>query len=261
MLQLEKVMDKVKGWAREVGRIQMDCFRGTGLSYGTKVSTSDLVTEVDERSEKFLMEAIGEAFPQHGILSEEYGDYHKESEYIWVLDPLDGTTNYVQGIPIFAVSIALQRRGETLLGVVYNPALGEMFEAVKGQGAYFRGRALKVSSREDLKECVLATGFPYDKDTHPQNNLNYFSHMALRSRGIRRMGAAAIDLAYVAAGILDGFWELNLKPWDVEAGNLMIKEAGGKIIALPENREVSQVAGNPVICQKIYQELQKAARS
>jgi len=259
LLQLEKVMDKVKDWAREVGRLQMDYFRKEGLSYHTKVSNSDLVTEVDERSEKYLMEAIGEAFPHHGVLSEEFGDYHKESEYIWVLDPLDGTTNYFQGIPMFALSLALQHRGETLLGVVYNPALEEMFEAVKGQGAYFRGRALKVSARKDLKECVLATGFPYDKDTHPQNNINYFSHLVPRVRGIRRMGAAAIDLAYVAAGILDGFWELNLKAWDVEAGNLLIEEAGGKIIYLPENREISLAAGNPVICQKIYQELRKAA--
>lgn len=259
MLQLEEVMDKVKTWAREVGRIQMESFRRGGLSYSTKVSSSDLVTEVDERSEKYLMEAIGEAFPHHGVLSEEYGDYHGEAEYIWVLDPLDGTTNYFQGIPIFAISIALQHRGETLLGLVYNPALEEMFEAIKGQGAYCQGKALRVSARENLKECVLATGFPYDKGTHPQNNIDYFSHLVPRIRGIRRMGAAAIDLAYVAAGILDGFWELNLKAWDVEAGNLLIKEAGGNIIYLPEKRGVSLAAGNPVICQKIYQELRNVA--
>lgn len=260
MLEWDKALKRAKDWARQVGRMQMDYFRKGGLAYNTKVSRADLVTEVDEESEKILMEAIGKAYPHHGVLSEEYGDYQGEAEYTWVIDPLDGTTNYFQGIPIFALSLALQHKKETVLGVIYNPALGEMFEAVKGKGAYLEGgegRPLEVSSRAELGDCVLATGFPYDKGTHPQNNINYFSHLVPRIRGVRRMGAAAVDLAYVAAGFLDGFWELNLKAWDVEAGNLMIREAGGKIIDLPEDREVSQVAGNPVICEKIYQELKK----
>lgn len=248
MLDLEKVMEFVKELVLEVGRMQKDRLGEKGLKIHSKTSGNDLVTEVDELSEKMLLKGIGDAFPEHGFLSEERGASNREAPYLWVIDPLDGTTNYTQGIPIFAVSVALQHQGETILGVIYEPVLEEMFTAIKGRGAYLNGNELRVSAKTELSKCVLATGFPYDKATHKENNADYFSHFVPRVRGLRRLGAAAYDLACVSAGRLDGFWELNLAPWDVAAGILLVKEGGGKVEFL-QKRGVSLVAGNEIICK------------
>ncbi|MEW5922339.1 MAG: inositol monophosphatase family protein [Bacillota bacterium] len=254
MLNPEKVLENLLACIRETGRMQKDRLGEVGLKMQRKNSGDELVTEVDELSEKMLLQCIGSAYPDHNILSEECGSVNRQSEYLWIIDPLDGTTNYYQGIPIFAISVALQYRGDTILGVVYQPVLEEMFTALKGKGAYLNGLKLSVSHKTALADCVLATGFPYDKSTHRNNNADYFSYFVPRVRGLRRLGAAAYDLASVAAGRFDGFWELNLSLWDVAAGILLVEEAGGKVIFLAK-RGVSLVAGNEAVCDLIRESI------
>lgn len=189
----------------------------------------DLVTEVDRDSEKLIVEHLLARFPGHMILAEE-GEYPRTGSSLrWIIDPVDGTTNYAHGFPWFCASIALESAGELLAGVIYNPMHDELFTATKGGGAYLNGRRLHVSTRYPLRDTLLGTGFPYDCATDPANNFASFIAFQKAARGIRRAGAAALDLAYVAAGRLDGFWELKLKPWDVAAGVLMIREAGGTV--------------------------------
>ena len=189
----------------------------------------DLVTEVDRDSERLIVEHLLSRFPDHMILAEE-GDYPPTGSSLrWIIDPVDGTTNYAHGFPWFCVSIALESAGELLAGVIYNPMHDELFTATKGGGAYLNGRRLSVSTRSPLRDTLLGTGFPYDCATDSDNNFTSFIAFQKAARGIRRAGAAALDLAYVAAGRLDGFWELKLKPWDVAAGVLMIREAGGTV--------------------------------
>lgn len=255
MLELNLALERVKKWAKEVGEIQKEYFRNGNLLINTKSTSVDLVTEVDELSEKHILNSIKENYPLHGILSEESGQADVESDYLWIVDPLDGTTNFAQGLPIFAISIALKYKDQTVLGVVYSPIVNQLFEAVKGKGAYLNGEEIIVGNKKYLNKCVLGTGFPYDRAIHKDNNANYFSHFVPKVRGLRRMGAAAYDLANVAAGSLDGFWEINLSPWDIAAGELIIEEAGGKVIHLKEKRGISLVAGNEVICQKIINEM------
>ncbi len=187
----------------------------------------DLVTEVDRASEALIVARLKARFPEHDILAEEndYGELH--ASHRWIIDPLDGTTNYAHGFPWFAVSIALEIDGEVRVGVVFQPVLGELFTAIKGEGAWLNGQPLVVSRRQPLRHCLLATGFPYDGTCDNENNLDNFCRLQLAARGIRRAGAAALDLAYVAAGRLDGYWECKLKPWDMAAGGLMVAEAGG----------------------------------
>lgn len=189
----------------------------------------NLVTEVDRDSERLIVEHLLARFPDHMILAEE-GEYPRTGSSLrWIIDPVDGTTNYAHGFPWFCVSIALESAGELLAGVIYNPMHDELFTATKGGGAYLNGHRLSVSARSPLRDTLLGTGFPYDCATDPANNFTNFIAFQKAARGIRRAGAAALDLAYVAAGRLDGFWELKLKPWDVAAGVLMVREAGGTV--------------------------------
>ena len=192
----------------------------------------NIVTEADRMSEDMILSAIRDRFPHHDIMSEESSATETGSAYRWIIDPLDGTTNYAHGYPVFCVSIALEREGDVLLGVVYNPMLDEMFVAEKQCGAYLNGHRLSVSRISVLSHSLLATGFPYDIRENRDNNINYFTEMARKAQAIRRAGAAALDLAYVAAGRFDGFWELKLMPWDTAAGCLMINEAGGVVTDL-----------------------------
>jgi myo-inositol-1(or 4)-monophosphatase len=187
----------------------------------------NLVTEVDKESERLIVEHLLSRFPNHDIIAEE-GDYlQSDSPYRWIIDPVDGTTNYAHGYPWFCASIGLQVEGDLVAGVIYNPVYDELFTATKGGGAYLNDNRLSVSVRTPLNNSLLATGFPYDCATDPANNFANFIAFQKSARGIRRAGAAALDLAYVAAGRLDGFWELKLKAWDVAAGVLMVREAGG----------------------------------
>lgn len=189
----------------------------------------DIVTEADKMSENVIIKAIRRIFPAHGILSEESPAITGSGKFRWIIDPLDGTTNYAHGYPVFCVSIALEKEGKIILGVIYDPMREDMFVAAQGKGAYLNNKKLVVSKTHDLSKSLLATGFPYDIRESKENNLDYFNLMAINVRAIRRAGAAAMDLAYLAAGRFDGFWELKLKPWDTAAGCLMVEEAGGKV--------------------------------
>jgi myo-inositol-1(or 4)-monophosphatase len=192
----------------------------------------DLVTEADRLSEDLIVDRITRTYPQHDIVAEESSATAKMSDYRWIIDPLDGTTNYAHGYPVFCVSIALEIGGKVTLGAVYNPMLDEMFFAERGRGAFLNGEAISVSHEEELIGSLLATGFPYDIRVSSDNNLEHFSRMARQAQAIRRAGAAALDMAYLAAGRFDGFWELKLKPWDTAAGWLLVEEAGGEITDL-----------------------------
>ena len=196
----------------------------------------DLVTEVDRRCEELIVGHLKGAFPEHSFLAEEDSYQSGSLPFKWIVDPLDGTTNYAHGFPWFCVSIALEHEGEVLLGVIYHCMMDELFTAVKGRGAFLNGSTIRVSARKPLRSSLLATGFPYDRTRDNENNFGNFVNFQLAARAVRRAGAAALDLAYVAAGRLDGYWECKLKPWDVAAGSLLVAEAGG---------ELSNHAGEP----------------
>jgi myo-inositol-1(or 4)-monophosphatase len=195
----------------------------------------NLVTEMDRRSENIIVELLRDDFPDHGIIAEEGTEIKGVSGYTWLIDPLDGTTNYAHGYPCFSVSIALMRQDELIVGVVYDPMRGELFSAQKGSGALLNGKSIKVSRVDSLIKSLLATGFPYDRKESEKNNLGNFRGLLMASQEVRRDGSAALDLCYVAAGRFDGFWELKLKPWDTAAGSLIVQEAGGKVTDLSEN--------------------------
>jgi myo-inositol-1(or 4)-monophosphatase len=211
---------------RLAGTIQMD-----GLDRVRRIEFKgaiNLVTDIDHACEKAIVGLIQGTFPDHDILAEEGSGKRKDSEYKWVIDPLDGTTNYAHGYPLFCTSIALEHRGKVILGAVYDPNLDEMFLAEQGSGARLNGKNIRVSAVGQLDKSMLATGFAYNVRETADNNLNHFSKFLMKAQAIRRDGVAAIDLCYLAAGRYDGFWELNLFPWDVAAGSLMIQEAGGR---------------------------------
>lgn len=195
----------------------------------------NLVTEVDKISEEMITSKINALFPDHDILAEEFTDIDRGSDFRWIIDPLDGTTNYAHGYPFFCVSIALERLNTMTVGIVYDPMLDEMFVAEKGKGAFLNDREIHVSNTRGIIKSLLATGFPYDIREDSHNNLNYFNEMILKAQAIRRAGSAALDLAYVAAGRFDGFWELKLNPWDIAAGWLLVEEAGGIVTDMGGN--------------------------
>ena len=190
----------------------------------------NLVTDIDKRSEEIIIETIKKHFPQHDILAEETeGKKGNSSDYKWIIDPLDGTTNFTHGLPVFCVSIGVEWKNEIIAGVIYDPNLDELFTAEKGNGALLNGKRIKVSQVGYLNRSLLVTGFPYNITENPDNAVEHFVTFLLSAQAVRRMGSAAIDLAYVAAGRYDGFWEVALNPWDMAAGALLVKEAGGFI--------------------------------
>jgi myo-inositol-1(or 4)-monophosphatase len=215
---------------------------------------NDFVTEVDMRAEQEIIETIRKSYPDHGFLAEESGKSGKD-EFVWIIDPLDGTTNFVHGFPQFAVSIALQIRGRIEHGVVYDPLRQELFTASRGDGAYLDDRRIRVSKQATLDGALIGTGFPYRSNTQWLDAyLQMFRALTLETAGLRRAGAAALDLAYVAAGRLDGFWEIGLAPWDTAAGALLISEAGGLVGTLKGTEYLH--AGNIVVgTPKVYEQL------
>ena len=230
MVAMGSYRDFAARLAREAGSFLKGRFETAhDITYKGEI---DLVTEADRAIEALLIARIEEAFPGHGIMAEETRSESAKKEFTWIIDPLDGTTNYAHHYPVFCVSIALQRGDEVITGAICNPMLDELFVAEKGGGAYLNGQRLAVSRTAVLTRSLLATGFPYDIRVNPDNNINYFSALAVRAQAIRRAGAAALDLAYVAAGRFDGFWELKLHPWDTAAGCLMVTEAGGEVTDL-----------------------------
>ncbi len=189
----------------------------------------DIVTDADRASEDIILEAIRNEFPQHDILTEERRTDSTGSPWLWLVDPLDGTVNFAHGIPFFSVSVALMHNGILMAGMVHDPIRMEKFLAIRDGGAFLNGSSVRVSRADRFDHSLIATGFPYDRAYSTINNLTEFSRVLLRVQGIRRMGSAAIDLAYVSCGRLDGFWELKLKPWDMAAGMLLVQEAGGLV--------------------------------
>ena len=190
---------------------------------------ANMVTQVDINSEKIITDLIKENFPEHQILAEETTPVNNESLFKWIIDPLDGTTNFIHGFPCFAVSIALEYNGEIIMGIVLDPERNELFSAIKDRGAYMNKQPIHVSSIKNLSASLLSTGFPYELNEHFYKNIELFKAFFEKSQDIRRAGSAAIDLCYVACSRFDGFWEFDLNPWDVAAGALIVSEAGGKL--------------------------------
>lgn len=226
-LSLSDYMQVAVQAAQRAAEIQME-FMGRA-KVELKSSFSDLVTEADRLCEKEVRAIIAAAFPDHGFLGEEGGRADAGSSgFRWIVDPIDGTTNYAHGVPLFAVSIGLEDKNGLRLGVIYAPALGEMYTAERGKGAFLNGEPIRVSTADDLEKSLLVTGFPHSSDPCEPGNIGLFKAFTHRTRGVRRLGSAALNLAWVAAGRLDGFWEIGIKPWDVAAGALLVSEAGGK---------------------------------
>jgi myo-inositol-1(or 4)-monophosphatase len=223
----------------------------------------NLVTEMDMKSERVVVETLLASFPDHGVIAEEGTIIRNGSAFTWIIDPLDGTTNYAHGYPCFSVSIALEQNEEIVLGVVYDPMREELFSAQKGRGAFLNGKQIKVSGIETLIKSLLATGFPYDRKVSDKNNLDYFHDMLMASQEVRRDGSAALDLCSVASGRFDGFWELKLKPWDVAAGSLIVIEAGGRVSDLSGSRfsirDDEILASNGLVHEQMTDILQVAA--
>jgi len=192
----------------------------------------DLVTEMDRRAETLIVDTLRSAFPDHSILAEEGTRVEGPAPFRWLIDPIDGTTNYAHGFPVFCVAVALERDGIPVLGVAYDPSREELFTAERGRGASLNGDPIRVSDSASLNDSLLATGFPYDIRVNPHNNLAEYAAFSLCCRAVRRLGSAVLDLCYVAAGRLDGYWEFRLGPWDLAAGALMVEEAGGAVTDL-----------------------------
>jgi len=214
--------------AREAGALLIHHFhQGLKIEYKGE---ADLVTAADRASEALIRERIKKQFPSHDVLGEEQGLSDQGSDYRWYVDPLDGTTNFAHGYPVFCVSIALEQRASNarVAAVIYDPTRDELFTAEQGKGAQLNGKPIHVSKAAQLKECLVATGFPSHK-RHQNPNIHFYHQITLRTHGVRRAGSAALDLCYVACGRFDGFWEFNLNPWDTAAGVLIVEEAGGKV--------------------------------
>ncbi|MEO6422037.1 MAG: inositol monophosphatase family protein [Candidatus Nitrotoga sp.] len=222
----------------------------------TKKSHADYVSEVDRAAEQAIINTLLDAYPNHAILAEESGT-RGDSEFVWIIDPLDGTTNFLHGFQQYAVSIALQHNGVLTQAVIYDPTKNDLFTASRGSGAYLNDRRLRVSKRIELADCLIGTGFPYTKFNHLDAYMNILRDMMQMTSGLRRPGSAALDLAYTAAGRYDGFFEIGLKPWDIAAGCLLVTEAGGLVGDLQGNdtflKSGNLCAGNPKAFAQILQ--------
>lgn len=242
--------------ARQAGRILSDGYeKDNHIDYKGVI---DLVTEIDRASEEFLLGEISRLFPGHNVLAEESGlTSNGAAEHLWYIDPLDGTVNYAHGVPMFCVSIGYAYQGQVVLAAIYDPMRDEIFTAERGKGAYLNGaRRLRVSSQSEMQKSLLVTGFAYDAWNAKQDNFTNFVRFSKRSQGVRRLGSAALDLCYVAAGRFDGFWEISLKPWDVAAGGLIAEEAGALVTNVSGGADYlsspqSIVAANPHLHPKM----------
>jgi myo-inositol-1(or 4)-monophosphatase len=227
---------------------------------------NDFVTEVDHASEQAIIETLLTAYPDHAIWAEESGKTHGKqgSDFVWIIDPLDGTTNFIHGFPVYCVSIALAVRGKVEQAVIYDPSRNDLFTATKGRGAYMNERRMRVSKRTDLRECLISTGFPYRPGDNFNTYLRMMSDVMQRAAGLRRPGAAALDLAYVAAGFTDAFFETGLSPWDVAAGSLLVTEAGGLIGNFTGEADFLEqkecLAGNPRVYGQLVPLLHKYSK-
>ncbi len=247
----DSLLLKVKEWARKAGDIQMKYFRSQNIDISIKYNSFDVVTRADKESEELIISEILRNFPDHEILSEESGETGSKSCWRWVIDPLDGTTNYSSGLPLFSISIALEHNQESVLGVVYIPYLDEMFTAIKGKGAELNGDPIRCSNKDKLQEAVVSTGLPVYKKETTDNNFDNLKRVGIEVRGIRRLGSAAIDLCYTAAGFLDGYWELSLHRWDIAAGTLIATEAGAKLEFFRKDKQYSILVSSRGLFQSL----------
>ena len=229
MQEIRELLHDCTLWAKEAGRVQLEYFRSSNLDIKTKFNDSDIVTAADKVSEEIIISNIRKKYPTHSILSEESGTSGYENDYRWVIDPLDGTTNFSSGLPEFCVSIGIQYKNQTIIGVVFAPYLGELFYAVRGEGAFLNGKKISTGNNTDIHKAVVTTGFPVDKDRTTDNNLDNVARVLPLVRGLRRLGSAALELAYTACGRQGGYFEVYLNPWDYAAGMLLVQEAEGKV--------------------------------
>jgi myo-inositol-1(or 4)-monophosphatase len=241
--------------ARRAGALLLEYLaRGVKTEY-KGAGTVDVVTEADRASEKLIVESLRAAFPDHGIVGEEGSRSHPTGEYLWYVDPLDGTTNFAHGFPVFCVSIGLAKKNEVIAGVVFDPTRNELFAAERGSGASLNGKRIHVSQVSTLGESLLGTGFP-SKKRHLNPNIHFYHQLTLKSHGLRRAGSAALDLSCVASGRYDGYWEFNLNAWDTSAGVLLVEEAGGKVTHV-DGTKFDVAASRDVLATngRIHQEL------
>jgi len=256
---MHPVLTIAKRAALSAGRILLRHFDQLERLTVTEKRPSDFVSEADLQAEQEIIQILRKTYPNHGILAEESGEHPGQDEYQWVIDPLDGTTNFLHGIPHFAISIAFRYKSRLEAGLIYDPIRQEMFTASRGQGAQINDRRIRVSGINMLENALLGTGFPFRHPQHQPAYLSFFNSLFGRCVEIRRAGAASLDLSYVAAGRLDAFWEMSLKPWDIAAGALIVQEAGGLVSDFSGGNDFMQsghiVAGNPKIFKALLQEM------
>ena len=243
------MLNKIIEIAKEAGQIVREGF-GKNLDIEFKTNESNLVTQIDKASEKKIIEYVNKEFPSHGILAEESGESKNTSEYVWVIDPLDGTTNFAHGLPIFSISIGVQKNGFTIAGAVYDFMQDIVYSAEFGSGAYANNKKIHVNANDKLMRALLVTGFPYNIADNPENAFERFIVLTKASRGMRRLGSAAIDFCYVASGVFDGFWEVYLHPWDLCAGKLIVEEAGGIVTGF--NGEPINIFSTKILASNKY---------
>jgi myo-inositol-1(or 4)-monophosphatase len=245
--------------ARRAGSIITRASQDVGSLTVRSKTYNDFVSEVDHAAERAIIETLQEAYPDHGFLGEESGHDRTDAENVWIIDPLDGTTNFLHGFPQYSVSIALQQQGVLTQALVYDPNRNDLFTATRGRGAFLNDKRIRVSNRSKLQDSIIGTGFPYRDFQHMDAYMGMLKDMIKKTSGIRRPGSAALDLAYVAAGWFDGFWEINLSKWDIAAGGLIIQEAGGIVGDFEGNESWLEtgniVAGNPKIFAQMLQTL------
>lgn len=257
---MEIQFDNIKQIIEEAGEVLRKAFYQSKV-VSTKSNSTDLVTETDKKIERYLIDRISVLYPESKFLAEESSPEIKEAEYLWIIDPIDGTTNFVHKFPFVCISVALMVKQKLEIGLVYNPIMQEMFYAQRSKGAFLNGERIQVSDCNKLSEAFMGTGFAYNFATAEEDNIQYFKGMVPQVHGIRRPGSAALDLCYVAKGVYDGYWEWYLNPWDVSAGILIIQEAGGKVSNYA-NEEYSFknkniVASNGILHEKLLASLNK----
>jgi myo-inositol-1(or 4)-monophosphatase len=251
---MNPVLADLEAMARQAGEILRTAYR-QGVAVFRK-GEIDLVTEADHQSEDYLLGEIGRRFPGHAIVSEESGQIAGEDCCVWYIDPLDGTVNFAHGVPIFTVSIGFAANGQMHLGVIYDPLRDECFSAEAGRGAWLNGLPIHASDVEQLGQSLVVTGFPYDVRTNPANNLDLYARFTMSAQGVRRLGSAALDLSYVAAGRFDGYWEIRLSPWDLAAGALIAREAGALVTTLSGDAELLKPPYGILACSpKIHSQM------
>lgn len=247
--------------ARRAGAIINRASQDIGTLTIKSKNFNDFVSEVDVAAERVIIETLKDAYPTHGFLGEESGSTSYQSDFIWIIDPLDGTTNFLHGFPQYCVSIALQHKGEITQAVIYEPNRNDLYTATKGRGAFLNDKRIRVSKCHKLQDALIGTGFPFRDFKYLNDYLNMFKSMIQKTTGIRRAGSAALDLAYVASGALDGFWEIGLSPWDIAAGGLLIQEAGGIVTDLSGQTGWLESGNILVASPKIHDDMQSLISS